>query len=164
MKKKWILAIVLSLCLIGLDQVSKYWITNTISLSEKINLIPNLLYITYCQNTGAAFSMMEGFGKIFFGIITIVALVFIFYMFKDSQDRVSILGYVMVFSGAIGNFIDRMVFNYVRDFIGVYIGSYAFPIFNVADICITVGFAVILIVMVYQEVEEKRRWKKELSK
>ena len=85
-------------------------------------------------------------------------------MFKDSQDRVSILGYVMVFSGAIGNFIDRMVFNYVRDFIGVYIGSYAFPIFNVADICITVGFAVILIVMVYQEVEEKRRWKKELSK
>ena len=57
MKKKWILAIVLSLCLIGLDQVSKYWITNTISLSEKINLIPNLLYITYCQNTGAAFSL-----------------------------------------------------------------------------------------------------------
>ena len=85
-------------------------------------------------------------------------------MFKDTENKFMMTGYILVFAGAIGNFIDRMFLNYVRDFIGVYIGSYAFPIFNVADICITVGFALILCWMLIEEIEEKKRWKKELLK
>ena len=164
MKKKFILAGIATILLVILDQYTKRLVVDSIALNQHIDLIPKLLYLTYLQNTGAAFSMMEGSGNIFFGVITIVAMVFIIYMFKESKKLHYDIGYVLVFAGAIGNFIDRMTLNFVRDFIGVYIGSYPFPIFNVADICITVGFGLVLLFMLYEEVEEKRRWKKELSK
>lgn len=163
-KKKWIIGLIASIILILLDQYTKLYITKTISLHEQEDLIEHVLYFTYFQNTGAAFSLLTGFGNVFFGIITITALIFILYMFKDTENKFMMTGYILVFAGAIGNFIDRMFLNYVRDFIGVYIGSYAFPIFNVADICITVGFALILCWMLIEEIEEKKRWKKELLK
>lgn len=163
-KKKWIIGLIASIILILLDQYTKLYITKTISLHEQVDLIEHVLYFTYFQNTGAAFSLLTGFGNVFFGIITITALIFILYMFKETENKFMMIGYILVFAGAIGNFIDRMLLNYVRDFIGVYIGSYAFPIFNVADICITVGFALILCWMLIEEIEEKKRWKKELLK
>ena len=163
-KKKWIIGLIASIILILLDQYTKLYLTKTISLHEQVDLIEHVLYFTYFQNTGAAFSLLTGFGNVFFGIITITALIFILYMFKDTENKFMMTGYILVFAGAIGNFIDRMFLNYVRDFIGVYIGSYAFPIFNVADICITVGFALILCWMLIEEIEEKKRWKKELLK
>ena len=163
-KKKWIIGLIASIILILLDQYTKLYITKTISLHEQVDLIEHVLYFTYFQNTGAAFSLLTGFGNVFFGIITITALIFILYMFKDTENKFMMTGYILVFAGAIGNFIDRMFLNYVRDFIGVYIGSYAFPIFNVDDICITVGFALILCWMLIEEIEEKKRWKKELLK
>ena len=163
-KKKWIIGLIASIILILLDQYTKLYITKTISLHEQVDLIEHVLYFTYFQNTGAAFSLLTGFGNVFFGIITITALIFILYMFMDTENKFMMTGYILVFAGAIGNFIDRMFLNYVRDFIGVYIGSYAFPIFNVADICITVGFALILCWMLIEEIEEKKRWKKELLK
>lgn len=163
-KKKWIIGLIASIILILLDQYTKLYITKTISLHEQVDLIEHVLYFTYFQNTGAAFSLLTGFGNVFFGIITITALIFILYMFKETENKFMMIGYILVFAGAIGNFIDRMFLNYVRDFIGVYIGSYAFPIFNVADICITVGFALILCWMLIEEIEEKKRWKKELLK
>ena len=163
-KKKWIIGLIASIILILLDQYTKLYITKTISLHEQVDLIEHVLYFTYFQNTGADFSLLTGFGNVFFGIITITALIFILYMFKDTENKFMMTGYILVFAGAIGNFIDRMFLNYVRDFIGVYIGSYAFPIFNVADICITLGFALILCWMLIEEIEEKKRWKKELLK
>ncbi|MGM9946787.1 signal peptidase II [Floccifex sp.] len=161
--KKWSIGILLSMVLIAVDQYTKQVIVNHLALHEQIQIIDHFLYLTYYQNTGAAFSMMEGFGTIFFLIITLVALVVIVYMFYHSDRRFTNFGYILVFSGAIGNLMDRMLLQYVRDFIGVYIGNYAFPIFNVADICITVGFGIILLCMVLEEIEEKKRWKKQLS-
>lgn len=161
--KKIGIAILSVALLITLDQWTKEWIVKTFELHEIKTLIPNLLYFTYYQNTGAAFSMFEGFGNAFFGILTVIALVFIAYLYVNAKQLSNYIGYILVFAGAIGNFIDRMVLGFVRDFIGVYIGSYPFPIFNVADICITCGFALLLICSIYEEWKEKKRWKKELS-
>lgn len=161
--KKLCIAILCVIALIGIDQYTKVLITNSFKLHEVKTLIPNLLYFTYYQNTGAAFSMFEGFGNIFFGIITVIALVFLVYFFGTADKLYNQIGYVLVFAGAIGNLIDRMTLGFVRDFIGVYIGSWAFPIFNFADICITCGFILLFVCMALEEVMEKRRWKKELS-
>ena len=67
----------------------------------------------------------------------------------------------LVFSGAIGNFIDRMTLGFVRDFFSFYIFGYPFPVFNVADICITVGIALILVSMFIDDKKEQARWKQE---
>ena len=158
------IAIVCVVLLLGLDQYTKSYIVSNFSLYQHLDVIPNLLYITYVQNTGAAFSLFEGFGNVFFGLITIVALIFIAYLYGTTKDWHYRICYVLVFAGAIGNFIDRMTLSYVRDFIGVYIGSYAFPVFNVADICITCGFGLLIILMIYDEVKEKQKWKQEASK
>ena len=80
--------------------------------------------------------------------------------FKTNDSRYQIC-LSLVFSGAIGNFIDRMSLGYVRDFFSFYIFGYPFPVFNVADICITVGIALILISMFVDDKKEQERWKKE---
>ena len=67
----------------------------------------------------------------------------------------------MIFSGAVGNFIDRLWLGYVRDFFSFYIFGSPFPVFNIADICITVGFAILLLIYFYDEFKEKKRWKQE---
>ncbi len=162
--KKIGIALLASILLIALDQVTKAWIVDTFRLYEVKTFIPNLLYVTYYQNTGGAFSMFEGFGNLFFGILTTIALIFIAYLYMNAKRLANYIGYILVFAGAIGNLMDRLVLGYVRDFIGVYIGSYPFPIFNVADICITCGFALLLICTIQEEWKEKHKWKKELSK
>ena len=156
--------VIMSLLLVGMDQYTKIAVVDRISLYEQVNVIPNFLYITYIQNTGAAFSMMEGAGNVVFSIITIASLCLLLYLYMHSKDVWMRAGYLIVFAGAIGNYIDRMALHYVRDFIGVYIFGWSFPIFNFADICITCGFGLLIIKMAYDEIKEKSRWKKELSK
>ena len=60
-KKKWIIGLIASIILILLDQYTKLYITKTISLHEQVDLIEHVLYFTYFQNTGAAFSLLTGF-------------------------------------------------------------------------------------------------------
>ncbi|MCF0106401.1 MAG: signal peptidase II [Holdemanella sp.] len=162
--KKLLILVISTLILVGIDQYTKILVVKNISIYEHIDLIKKLLYLTYIQNTGAAFSMLEGAGNIFFSLITFASLGFLFYLYMTTDDKRYQLGYVLIFAGAIGNYIDRMMLNYVRDFIGVYIFGWEFPIFNFADICITCGFIFVIGLMLFDEIKEKSRWKKELSK
>lgn len=146
---------------LGLDQWTKWAIVKSIKLNETVEMINHFFYLTYVQNTGAGFSMFTQAGMGFFAALTLIALVAMVYMFFKTNDSRYQICLSLVFSGAIGNFIDRMSLGYVRDFFSFYIFGYPFPVFNVADICITVGIALILISMFIEDKKEQAKWKQE---
>lgn len=161
-KMKTIVAsLLMVLATLGLDQWTKWAIERSISLNDSVEMIKHFFYLTYVQNTGAGFSMFAGAGMGFFTLLTIVALAAILYMFFKTEDSRYQICLSLVFSGAIGNFIDRMTLGYVRDFFSFYIFGYPFPVFNVADICITIGIALILVSMFIDDKKEQERWKQE---
>ncbi|MEG1066517.1 MAG: signal peptidase II, partial [Erysipelotrichaceae bacterium] len=110
--------------------------------------IKGFFSLTYVRNTGAAWSIMEG-NMIFFYIISIVALITMigFYRNASDQDKYTKIGITLMISGTIGNLIDRVFLQYVRDFLSFIIFNYDFPVFNVADmaLCIGVGFILLQI-------------------
>ena len=146
---------------LGLDQWTKWAIVKSIKLNETVEMINHFFYLTYVQNTGAGFSMFAQAGMGFFAALTLIVLVAMVYIFFKTNDSRYQICLSLVFSGAIGNFIDRMSLGYVRDFFSFYIFGYPFPVFNVADICITVGIALILISMFIDDKKEQAKWKQE---
>lgn len=156
-KKKRILllidAIVLVLLVI-LDQFTKHLAVIHLKDKPAIPLIKDVFELCYLENRGAAFGVLQN-QKIFFLIISVIILVaVVFVLFKVPEDKKYNLLHVllvMVASGGIGNMIDRIRFEYVVDFFSFVLIN--FPIFNVADIYVTVSMfgLAILILFVYKD-------------
>lgn len=155
---KHLLMYILTLVIIvGGDQITKYIVDFTLQLNQGYTIIENFFYFTYSHNAGAAWGIFQGKMNLFF-MISIVATIAIIYYFMqtESYQKFTRFGLVLVFSGMIGNLVDRILFGYVRDFIDFIIFGYDFPIFNVADVAITVGVALIIIEVA---IEEYKAWK-----
>ncbi len=148
--------LIASVLLIAFDQFTKYLAEINLMGNEPIVLIPGMLELRYLENRGAAFGLLQG-GKIFFVIITLFILGVVFYaLYRMPGDKRYLLMkalLVLIASGAIGNLIDRLRREYVVDFI--YFSLIDFPIFNVADIYVSVAtFLLILaLLFVYKENE-----------
>lgn len=160
MKKRNVFLIVIFIIGIVLDQWTKGLVANNMNLFESIEIIPGFFSITYAQNTGAAWSMMEG-QMFFFYVITVVACVLLVFYLKNLKEEqfLSKLGVIMMLSGTIGNFMDRVMFQYVRDFLDFIIFGYDFPIFNVADSFLCVGVAIILLEEFMDYYKVGAKWK-----
>lgn len=142
----------LAIFLIIMDQLAKWIIVKTMAVGDSVSVIGEILEITSHRNYGAAWGMLQN-QMIFFYIITVVVLVMIGYFYKkEAVNRPLMqLGLVLVFSGAVGNFIDRLFRGNVVDFIDTKIINYDFPIFNIADACLTIGVLVLLYEMLVNE-------------
>ncbi|MGM0453157.1 MAG: signal peptidase II [Thermodesulfobacteriota bacterium] len=142
-----IFAAVTALVLI-FDQITKYWILRTVALHSQIVVIPGCFNIVHVQNPGGAFGLFASesgmFRALLFVALAIVAIGLIFYLHYRTPARYRMLtvGLALIFSGAVGNLIDRLRFGKVIDFIDVYVGTYHWPAFNVADSAITVGMVI----------------------
>lgn len=140
----------LALVVIILDQLTKWMIVKWVPLYDKIP-VNSFINITHQRNTGAAFSFLadaSGWQRWFFVVLAIAVSVYItWWLWRIRAEGQVILsaGLSLVLGGAIGNVIDRILLGSVVDFIQVYIGSWPFPSFNIADAAITVG-AVFLII------------------
>ncbi len=149
-RKRLVSGLVLILILTIFDRLSKIWAAKTLSQGFDIVLIPRVLELHYIENTGAAFSIMTG-KILFFLIITVVMCVFIVYVMlkTPAEKRFDPFFYCLVFllSGALGNFYDRLFYHYVVDFI--YFVLIDFPVFNVADIYVTVSMALIIVLILF---------------
>ena len=152
--KIYIIDFILLTILIVLDQFTKYLAVIYLKDKPAFNIINNVLELNYLENRGAAFGMLQN-QKIFFIFVAIIFIGIICYILvKAPSDKkytkLHIL-LVAICAGAIGNMIDRFRLDYVVDFI--YFSIINFPIFNFADICVTVStfFLIILILFVYKD-------------
>ena len=150
-KKKYIIFVATFALMVLLDFVTKAYISSTMFLHESFPVIEGFFNITYVRNPGAAFSFLAdapaAFRSIFFVTVTSLAILCILYsVIKDTfEDPLMTFGLSLIMSGAVGNLIDRVRLGEVVDFIDVYIASYHWPAFNVADSAITVGAFLLLI-------------------
>ena len=140
--------LVLSVFTLILDQIGKYWAEHVLGWSNKIDILP-VFDLSLAHNTGAAFGFLAnagGWQQVFFAsLATLVSIALIVAMSRlAAHQRHLAIAYALIISGAIGNLIDRLIYQYVVDFIHVFYGSYHFPHFNIADSAIFIG-AVLLI-------------------
>ena len=149
MKKRGIVAGVIAI-LIVLDQLVKSYVVQNIALGEIKSWIPNLVSLTYLQNRGAAFSILQD-QQLLFAVITLVVVVgAIWYLHKHMEDSFwMVLGLTLIIAGGLGNFIDRISQGFVVDMF--HLDFINFAIFNVADSYLTVGVIILLLAMLKEE-------------
>lgn len=141
--------------LVALDQVTKYYAKTTLKEEGPLILIPKVFNFQYHENDGAVWGILSG-KMDFLVIFTIILMCFILFMyFKIPQEKKYnpiLLIWVFIFSGAIGNFIDRIALGYVVDFI--YFELINFPLFNVADMYLTVSCFLLFFLAIFYYKDE----------
>lgn len=144
---------ILVLGVIVFDQISKYFIQTNMDLNDSIAIIEGLFSITYIQNTGAAFSLLQGKTMILIIIQMLVVLAIVIYVSikKNMLRRTLIVSLALIVGGGVGNLIDRVHYGYVIDFLHFHF----WPIFNVADISVCVGCGLLIIYVFFIEGKEK---------
>ncbi|MCL2525612.1 MAG: signal peptidase II [Coriobacteriia bacterium] len=132
-----------------LDFVVKQLVTNSMELRESIAVWPNVFHLTYVRNYGAAFSMMQGQRELFFvAMALLVVMVIWFWMTERPKAWTVVVGTALVFAGALGNTLDRVISHSVIDMFDFRLINFA--VFNVADIGITLGATLFLFWFLFQ--------------
>jgi len=144
----------LALLTIGVDIATKLWAVSQFRYGPPLQIVPGFLQFTYAENTGAAFSFLAdagGWQRWLFGLIALgfSALVSLWLWRLPAHKRWEPFALGLILGGALGNLWDRVELGYVRDFISVYYGSWSFPVFNVADMAISVGAAMLVIELLF---------------
>ena len=147
-RAKWPYVLPVTLAVFILDRLTKHIFCNRLLYSETIPVIPNIFHLTLVRNKGAAFGLFNG-RNIFFSVFTILAVIAItlFIRSREYKSRLMLVSLGLILGGALGNLFDRIVFGYVIDFLDFRV----WPVFNLADSCITIGFAL----LAYQVVKRK---------
>ncbi|MBQ0078752.1 MAG: signal peptidase II [Eubacterium sp.] len=148
---------ILLVAIIALDRAVKYWISSGMNPGDTIPVIQDIFHITYVQNTGAAFSMMQGQRAFLIALpiaIAVLGLVILFIKRKTWPPVLNI-AVAMVCGGGIGNFIDRASIGYVVDMFDFRV----FPVFNVADIFVCVGCGLILYYVIFIDGKKSKKRK-----
>jgi signal peptidase II len=160
LKKNILIFILGAAFVIALDQITKAAIVTKFVLHESYAIIDGFFNLVYVMNPGAAFGFLAGASAIFryvffIGITSAVILLILYYIVKSkSQNMQTVISLTLIFSGAVGNLIDRIRFGAVVDFLDFYIGTWHWPAFNVADSSIFLGAVLMIWAMIIQRKEE----------
>ena len=139
----WLIIAIVALTIV-LDQVTKYLVASQMTIGQSIPIIDNFLYITSHRNAGAAWGIFQG-KMMFFYLITlaVIAVVIVWMTRLDiKKDKWLMIALALILGGAVGNFIDRVLYQHVID---TYILGYDFPIFNIADSALCIGVVLMAI-------------------
>jgi signal peptidase II len=140
-----------ALLIVAADQLTKYFITAWIPLHTAYEVIPGFVNLVHVRNPGAAFGILSDSQSVltrwFFVCISIAAVIIIGWLVLTGEDTDSYLlvGYALFVGGALGNLVDRIRFGEVIDFLELYVNSFHWPAFNVADSALCVGTALFFI-------------------
>ena len=143
MKKSALITLVSTLVMV-LDYVTKRIIVAKLAPYDSIQILP-FLNIVYVENKGAAFGMFANLGNNFFIAISFIALASILFYMSKTPKGLELFSISLIFGGAVGNLIDRIMLGKVIDFIDFYVGTWHWPAFNVADSALTVGIILFII-------------------
>lgn len=160
----YILSVLLSFAMAGIDQLTKYLVVENVKPVGSISLIKfgdtEWLNLTYCENTGMSFSLLEGHTIILIIMPILLIALIEWYIFSGRVKRLDILVALSVIAGGgFGNLIDRAFQGYVVDFIDVRIINFA--IFNFADICAVCGGIYFCISIIIEEFNDNKKKKAE---
>ena len=140
--------------LIGLDQIIKYWALNSLKEVNSIPVINNIFSLTYVENRGAAFGMLQNNQSIFILVAAVASCFGLYYLHSKKVNNLGKIGILLVISGAIGNLIDRVRLGFVVDYLDFHIiWSY---VFNLADCFVVVG-TILLCLYIITSDEKKDR-------
>ncbi|NLN17885.1 MAG: signal peptidase II [Firmicutes bacterium] len=133
--------LVLAILLLIIDQASKFWVQRTLPMNKPHAILPPLLYLTYVENPGAAFSLLPGW-RWFFIVVALAFLILVrtHLVQMTRENPSSRWGLALALAGTAGNLIDRIRHGSVIDFLDVPF----FTVFNIADCCIVIGFGLII--------------------
>jgi signal peptidase II len=138
-----------------LDFLTKMWAMNSLTFGYPVPVLGDFFRLTYTHNPGAAFGINIGeHSRLFFLVLSLIALLVLGLIYRSTpaRDRLRLLAVALVSAGAIGNIIDRLRFDAgVVDFLDFGIGGYRWPIFNVADMAVSVGAVLLLISFYFEE-------------
>ena len=131
-------------------------------LGQSIEVSPGVLNITYIQNKGAAFGMLQNHRWVFMVVSTVAIIALGVYLFRFCKERMMMkVGIAVIIGGGIGNMIDRVAYGFVVDMIDFCPFDFWIWIFNVADACVCVGAGVVILSIVLDIVKEVKARKNE---
>ena len=146
---------IIILLLIGLDQLSKIWAINHLKSIGSIPVIENVFHLTYVENRGAAFGMLENNQIIFVIVAAIASICGLYYLHTKKVNLIGKTGIMLIISGAIGNAIDRLRLGFVVDYFDFrIIWEY---VFNIADIFVVVGTILLCIYIIFYEEKSNKK-------
>ncbi|MBT3922619.1 MAG: signal peptidase II [Nitrospina sp.] len=159
MSNKYFLLLIISGSMIVLDQYTKFMVTLHIPLNYSVQVVEGFFNLTHIRNSGVAFGLFadqqyeyKALMFITISTIAIMAILVIFHQNPKSKKLVQ-MGLILIFSGAIGNLIDRTLHGEVIDFVDFVFKGYHFPAFNIADSCITIGVSLMVIDLFFDTTE-----------
>jgi signal peptidase II len=143
-----------TLPVVGLDQLSKLYIASHFALYRTRAIVPNWIDLTYTLNPGAAFSLFAtlpaALREVLFLMLSAAAIVVLLLLLaRPTTSRGTGIGFALLLGGTIGNLIDRLARGKVIDFIYFHHDSFSYPVFNLADSAITGGVAIVLILSLF---------------
>ena len=147
-KWKSLLWFIVTIAGLAADRITKAVISGSIAEGEKIEVIKDFFYITHHTNTGAAWGIFQN-STMILGILSVVVSIGLLYFFVKFEMWPVRLSLTMIIAGAIGNAIGRIFNGRVTDFLDFYIFGYDFPIFNVADMLVTIGTAILVVFIIF---------------
>ena len=146
------------IALVLLDQFVKWLITVEIPYGHAVPVIENFFSISHVLNTGAAWGVFADHTWML-SCVTLIACIVLIYLISVSIHKWFTASYLMIISGAIGNLVDRIFRGEVVDFLSFRFGTYDFPSFNVADICICCGCFLLMFLVLFATKEEHKLFK-----
>ena len=131
--------------IIFFDQLTKILVIKNFQLYESLSILP-FFNLTFIVNYGFAFGFLNNpsLNQIIVILVIFSIIAYFLYLLIKTQDQFFRFSLILVLSGAVGNFIDRVLHGFVIDFIDIYLGSFHWPAFNLADSSITLGFILIM--------------------
>lgn len=144
----------LTLSIVVIDQISKYYAQTLLQGSPSIPLIQDVFHLTYARNTGAAFSILQGNQFLLKGVTAVIMIFLVGYLYQITKEKGQILfkiSLAFILGGGIGNLIDRIRLDYVIDYFDFTLINFA--IFNVADSFVVVGTILLGYLLIFNKVE-----------
>lgn len=137
-----VLFVVIAVVAFALDRLTKVLVEQRLQIGERVQLVPDVLDLRHVRNRGIAFGLFSDSGSLVVGGTLVVgALLFLFLLRVDPEDLLTVVGGALITGGALGNLVDRVQQGYVTDFLHLP----HWPTFNVADSCIVVGVALVVL-------------------
>ncbi|MBN2898912.1 MAG: signal peptidase II [Clostridia bacterium] len=149
---------VMIVIMVALDRWSKIWAQDVLTKVDTIPVIQNVFHMTYVENRGAAFSILNGrvgFLILFTGLVLVVLFFLLFLGVKKEESKVLLMALTAIIGGAIGNIYDRAILGYVVDYFDFRLINFA--VFNVADVFVVCGSILLGIYLIFIEGKKAKK-------